>query len=133
MTGAIATVLIVEDEASIRLSVEISLRSLPVRCITAENGQQALDLVDADPPDLILLDVMMPVMNGYQFLRSYRQRYGHATPVIVITAKYDSIDLYWSKKFAITEYIQKPFESGQLRRAVEKALAASPAPDPSLP
>ncbi len=115
------SILLVEDDAAIRFTMEAMIRPLQTDVTAVNDGQEALDAVARSVPDLILLDLMLPHVNGYQFLRAFREDHPDV-PVIVVSAKSDSMDLYWAKKLGVREYIQKPFSSQQLRKAIEAAL-----------
>lgn len=84
------TILVVDDKSSVRQLLQDYLSEQNYRVITADNGENALYTARRDPPDLILLDIMMPKMDGYQFLRRYRQE--RTTPVIIITARQEETD-----------------------------------------
>ena len=85
-----ARVLIVEDDDIIREFVSIALRGVGYDVTTASHGAAALDIVNADEPGLILLDMRMPVMDGWQFSRLYREFPAPRAPVIVVTAAQDA-------------------------------------------
>ena len=122
-----SAILTIEDDPAIRFTIEAMIRPLQTEVISVADGQQALDAVSDAVPDLILLDLMLPHVNGYQFLRAFREEHADV-PVIVVSAKNDSMDLYWAKKLGVREYIQKPFTSQQLRKAVEAALREETVP-----
>ncbi len=71
------TVLVVDDKANVRTLVREYLTAENFRVVTAENGQNALYTARQEKPDLILLDIMMPEMDGFEFIRAYRRRVGH--------------------------------------------------------
>ena len=79
------TILVVDDKASVRTLVRDYLTEEGFRVVVAENGRDALYVARHEKPDLILLDIMMPEMGGYEFLRAYRKE--RNTPVILLTAK----------------------------------------------
>jgi two-component system, chemotaxis family, chemotaxis protein CheY len=85
------TILVVEDEPDIASFLEMALEFEGYQVETARNGQEALTMVQQQPPDVILLDLMLPVVDGWQFLRESR---GHPAtrgiPIIVVTAVYDA-------------------------------------------
>jgi signal transduction histidine kinase/CheY-like chemotaxis protein len=81
-------VLVVEDDPAVQKTIAKALGSMSIEALVANNGQEALDTLAEQWPDLILLDLMMPVMDGYEFLSLFRQLKGsEKTPVIIITAK----------------------------------------------
>lgn len=86
MKAATRQVLVIDDDPATREFFTIALESHGYRVVTAPNGLSALALVDAHQPDVILLDLLMPVMAGWEFLTIYRQRPGPLAPVIVCAA-----------------------------------------------
>jgi CheY-like chemotaxis protein len=81
-------VLVVEDDPAVQKTIAKALGSMSIETLVANNGQEALDTLAEQWPDLILLDLMMPVMDGYEFLSHFRKLKGsEKTPVIIITAK----------------------------------------------
>ena len=82
------TILVVDDEPRIVSLVESYLSQFGYRVVTASNGEEALSRTQQDSPDLIVLDIMMPRMDGYEFLKQYRQVAN--TPVIFLTASCSS-------------------------------------------
>lgn len=119
-------VLLVEDDPSIRFTLEAMLRRLKVDVVSACDGREALDRVDEIAPDLILLDLMMPKLNGYQFLRAFRRQDDRDTPVIIVSVKKDPIDRYWAGKLGVDAYVQKPFTFEEISRAIGDSLAKRP-------
>ena len=84
------TILVVDDTASVRQLLQDYLTQQGYRVVTATNGQEAIYEARRANPDAILLDIMMPKMDGFEFLRQYRKE--KQTPVIVITAKEEETD-----------------------------------------
>lgn len=85
-----ALILVVDDSSDILLVVTRALTKKGYRVCTATNGREALHHIEAERPRLILLDMSMPVMNGWEFVREFRNRYGRGIPIVVMTAKEDS-------------------------------------------
>ena len=112
-------ILVVDDDPSIlRLVADIlSDEGYPVR--TAEHGADALTLVDQETPALVLLDMRMPVMDGWTFASQLSER-GMTLPVIVMTAARDARQ--WSREIGASGYVAKPFDIDHLLTAVESAL-----------
>jgi two-component system OmpR family response regulator len=79
-------VLVVEDEPAVREFLTVALCDLGYQAIAAPDGARALDLLDAVSPDVILLDLFMPVMSGFEFASVYRQRPGQHAPIVVCSA-----------------------------------------------
>jgi DNA-binding NtrC family response regulator len=115
------TILIADDDVDIRDILKDTLNSLGARIVTAVDGQQCLDRVEADAPDVLLLDIEMPIKNGLQVLQELRQR-GSETTVIMITA-YGTIErAVQAIKQGAYDFITKPFDLDHIVLTVEKAL-----------
>jgi DNA-binding NtrC family response regulator len=115
------TILIADDDADIREILRDTLNSLGARIVTAVNGQECLDRVEADAPDVILLDIEMPVKHGLDVLKELRRRRSDTT-VIMITA-YGTIDrAVQAMKEGAFDFIAKPFDLDHIAVVVEKGL-----------
>jgi DNA-binding response OmpR family regulator len=110
----------VDDRANVRLLLEEFLSGQGFRVVTSSNGQDALELARRARPDLILLDIMMPKMDGYEFLEHYRQEY--QTPVIIITAKEEETDAVRGLDLGADDYIIKPFRMRELASRIRAVL-----------
>ncbi|HLI05255.1 MAG TPA: response regulator [Ktedonobacteraceae bacterium] len=120
-----ATILIVENEASNRTLVERVLSTRGYRCLSAENGREALSIIDREPVDLILTDLSMPVLDGYQTAQLIRQRPGMAeVPIVAVTAYALGDVNERAMRVGCTEYLTKPFKPRQLLAVVERLLPA---------
>jgi len=119
-------ILIVDDEQDILRIVAYSLKKWGYDVIMATNGQEGLDKIASENPDLILLDAGMPVMNGFQMLEQLRQTPDFRNiPVIMLTAHSDPKDIDKARAYGIFEYVTKPFDPMELREILEKALSLS--------
>jgi signal transduction histidine kinase len=113
------TILIVDDEEIIR---ELCVRALKdYRILQAENGQEALRVLTHQSPDLILLDIMMPVMNGLELLQKLKEQ-DPEQPVIVMTGYADKDIILSALKAHADDFIQKPINLLQLKTAIKRAL-----------
>jgi DNA-binding response OmpR family regulator len=110
-------ILIVEDDPLIRENLQEALQSEGYLALTAENGQVALDLVTMRPPQLILLDLRMPMMDGWAFVRALRER-GSTVPIIVMTAERNG--RMWAEQLAAAAYLAKPYDLDELLALVER-------------
>jgi DNA-binding response OmpR family regulator len=122
------TILVVDDSASVRTLVREYLTAEGFRVATANDGRQALFAARDEKPDLILLDIMMPEMTGYDFIRAYRKE--RATPIILLTAKLDESDKVLGLELGADDYVTKPFGMRELMariHAVLRRAAATPA------
>ncbi|MDF2626764.1 MAG: response regulator receiver protein [Symbiobacteriaceae bacterium] len=116
-------VLIVEDDPQIARIVQIKLTNNGFTVIHAPDGGAGLAAVREHRPDLVLLDVMMPVMDGYQVLRSLRAEPEFAKlPVIMLTAKGQERDILHGFKDGATDYVVKPFSPAEVVARVQRAL-----------
>ncbi|MEX0803670.1 MAG: sigma-54 dependent transcriptional regulator [Candidatus Binatia bacterium] len=115
------TILVADDDADIREILRDTLSSLGARIVTAVDGRDCLDRVEADAPDVLLLDIEMPVKSGLQVLRDLRQR-GSEMTIIMITA-YGTIErAVQAMKEGAYDFITKPFDLDHVTLVVEKAL-----------
>ena len=117
-------ILIVDDLASNRALLDKIIRSnLSYDTILATNGTDALARMSSQTPDLILLDVMMPVMNGYAFLKELRaHEHWKSIPVVVTTSTGDKAIVREMVTLGISGYLLRPFAAGQVIAAVSEAL-----------
>jgi len=114
-------ILVVDDEEAILLGVGDLLASEGYRVSTARDGREALERFAADRPDLVLLDVMMPEMSGYDVCRAIR-RTDPLTPVLMLTAKSEEVDKVVGLELGADDYVVKPFGTGELTARVHAAL-----------
>jgi two-component system, OmpR family, alkaline phosphatase synthesis response regulator PhoP len=116
----VTTILVVDDKASVRTVVRDYLTEEGFRVVTAENGRMALYVARHEKPDLILLDIMMPEMGGYDFLRAYRKE-GN-TPVILLTARLEESDKVLGLELGADDYVTKPFGIRELVARIRAVL-----------
>ena len=123
-------VLIVEDEPDIRELVVHHLKREGYQVSAASSGEEALRQVQAAPPDLVILDLMMPAMNGLEVCRRLRQDPVTASlPIVMLTAKGDEVDRVLGLEIGADDYIVKPFSPKELLARVRALLRRSrPAP-----
>lgn len=114
-------ILVIEDEKDIRDSLKIILELNDFVVDTAENGQVGLDKAIERKPDLILCDVMMPILDGFGLLEQLRKK-GIETPLIFLTAKAQYNDLRTGMNLGADDYIFKPFKSAELLQSIERRL-----------
>ena len=112
-------ILIVEDEQAISNLIYINLNEEGYNCTCALNGKQAADLIEQQNYDLILLDIMLPEIDGYELLEFVKPL---GTPVIFITAKGTVDDKIKGLKLGADDYLVKPFQIGELLARVEAVL-----------
>ncbi|HET7037260.1 MAG TPA: response regulator transcription factor [Thermomicrobiaceae bacterium] len=113
-------VLVVDDDTSILRLVRIKLQAEGYQVITASNGQEAVELVEREHPDLVVLDLMMPVMDGMEALRQIR-RFSRV-PVILLTARSSGADKVRGLDLGADDYVTKPFDPDELAARVAAVL-----------
>lgn len=114
------TILIVDDEKEIRELIEIYLRNEGYQVLKAGTGLEALELVGRQKIDLIILDVMMPVVNGIDACIKIREQ--HNTPIIMLSAKVEDIDKILGLSVGADDYLTKPFNPLELIARVKAQL-----------
>ena len=118
-----ATILVVENEVSNRILIERVLSTRGYRCPSASNGREALDVLDREQVDLILTDLSMPVLDGYQTTQLIRARPGmENVPIVAVTAYALADEGEAARQIGCTEYLTKPFKPRQLLEVVERLL-----------
>jgi DNA-binding response OmpR family regulator len=108
-------VLIVDDEPNIVTALEYLLTKNGYQVTVAPNGEEALAAVEQDRPDLVLLDIMMPKLNGYEVCRRIRERpEGAAIRIVVLSAKGREVDVSKGLALGADLYVTKPFSNTEL-------------------
>ncbi|KUG26548.1 phosphate regulon transcriptional regulatory protein phob (sphr) [hydrocarbon metagenome] len=114
-------ILIVEDEPSMRLGLKDNLEFEGYQVLIAEDGQAALDVIASDIFDLILLDVMLPKISGFDVCKKLRKE-GNTTPIILLTAKGEEIDKVLGLELGADDYVTKPFSLRELLARIKAVL-----------
>jgi len=123
--SAAPRVLVVEDEAGLRLTLSDRLTSEGYAVETADDGEAGLAEAARGAFDVIVLDVMLPRMNGFQVCQEIRRR-GIATPILMLTARGQVVDKVVGLKLGADDYLTKPFESIELMARLEALLRRGP-------
>ena len=120
------TILIVDDNKSVRQALAEILGSLHMKVLLATNGSQAIELLAQHTPDLVITDLIMPTMNGYELCRWLKNNPATQTiPVVMCSTKSAEFDCYWGMKQGADAYLTKPFQAGELVTTVKHLLSAS--------
>lgn len=114
------TILIVDDKREIRDLVAAYLGQEGFRVVTAADGREALSAAHQAKPDLIILDLMMPEMGGYEFMRAYNKEAD--TPIIILTARVDESERVLGLELGADDYVTKPFSPRELTARVRAVL-----------
>ncbi|MGD8867985.1 MAG: response regulator transcription factor [Gemmatimonadales bacterium] len=126
-------ILVVEDESDIAALVAYQLAHAGYQVRTATNGREALKAIELDPPDLVVLDLMLPEIGGTEILETLRSRKEtRSTPVIILTARGEEADRLKGFELGADDYIAKPFSPRELVMRV-KAVLRRAAPEASRP
>jgi DNA-binding response OmpR family regulator len=114
------TILVVDDETKLRDLIRVYLEQEGYRVVEAGHGREALYVARYEKPDLIILDLMMPEMGGYEFLRAFNKE--AATPVIILTAKVEDQEKILGLELGADDYVTKPFNVRELLARVRAVL-----------
>jgi DNA-binding response OmpR family regulator len=125
------SVLVVDDEPRVLRFVRAELESDGYRVLIASNGRQAIELHESERPALVILDLIMPDLDGFEVLR--RIRVSARTPVIVLTARASDVDKIRGLDLGADDYLTKPFSPGELIARVKAVLRRTQAAAPTLP
>lgn len=114
-------ILVVDDEEDVRLFLQDFLMERDLDVEAAGSGTEALEKMTSQPADIVLLDVMMPAMDGLECLQHIKKKYPE-TSVIMITALKDEVKIAQAKKFGALNYIVKPFSLSYLENELMKLI-----------
>jgi DNA-binding response OmpR family regulator len=114
------TILVVDDEAKLRDLLRVYMEQEGYRVVEAANGREALYVARVEKPDLIVLDLLMPEMGGYEFMRAFSKE--AETPVIMLTAKVEDQDKILGLELGADDYLAKPFNVRELIARVRAVL-----------
>lgn len=129
MGDNMARILIVDDSPSQLMGIRRIVESLGHEALTAEDGAAGVEAAKRELPDLILMDVVMPNLNGFQATRSItRDPATKHIPVILVTTKDQETDKVWGMRQGARAYITKPFSDAELSETISTAIATEPLP-----
>ena len=124
-----ARILIVDDSPSQLMGIRRIVEKLGHEALTAEDGAAGVEVAKRELPDLILMDVVMPNLNGFQATRSIsREPTTKHIPVILVTTKDQETDRMWGMRQGAKAYLTKPFSEEELAEAITRNLVAGPSP-----
>ena len=118
---AMQKILVIEDDANIRELVAWNLSEEGYQCICAGDGREGVEAARREKPDLFLLDLMLPSLDGFEVIRTLRVE-GVSTPIIMLTAKTEEADKVISLEFGADDYITKPFGVRELKARIKAVL-----------
>lgn len=118
-----STVLIVDDSQTLRQMLSDLLQKNGIRVVEATNGVEAKEQIQASVPDLVITDLIMPQMNGYELCRWIKNEpTTQNLPVLICSTKSEEFDRYWGMKQGADAYITKPFHPPELIKTVKQLL-----------
>ena len=124
-----ARILIVDDSPSQLLGIQRIVEKLGHQCLTAEDGAAGVEVAKRELPDMVLMDVVMPNLNGFQATRQLSK--GATTkdiPVILVTTKDQDTDRMWGLRQGAKAYLTKPFSEDELAEVIERIFSTSEMP-----
>jgi DNA-binding response OmpR family regulator len=126
--GSIKTVLIIEDDRNTANLIAVYLKREGFRALTSADGEAGLELALEQRPDLVILDLMLPKLDGWEICRRLRQ--ASEVPVIMLTARAEEVDRVAGLTVGADDYVVKPFSPRELMARVRAVLRRAPLPDP---
>lgn len=124
MNRSSAHVLLVDDNPKGLEFLDLRLKAIGHRTTIAHNGEVAIGIVERDKPDIVVLDVTMPEVNGYQACRAIK-RIDAKIPVIILTAKTEAADRFWAFQSGADEFLNKPIDPALVVQKITALLSAS--------
>ena len=115
------SILVIEDDPAIRLGLKKSLGFEGYRVLEASDGERGLELVFEERPDLVVLDLMLPRLNGYEVCRTIR-KHDRTIPIVILSAKGQETDKVMGLDLGADDYVTKPFSTRELAARIKAAL-----------
>lgn len=120
---SMSTVLIVDDSSTLRQTISGLLIKSGMTVLEAQDGKEAKEKIQANPPDLVVLDIVMPNLNGYELCRWVKNNPDTENiPVVICSSKGEEFDRYWGLKQGADAYIAKPFHPTEMIKTVKQLL-----------
>jgi DNA-binding response OmpR family regulator len=129
MLSMVKTALVVEDDPTIRLVLRTNLENDGHRVLEAESAEAALLMIQDEAPDIVLVDLRLPGLHGFDLVRSLRAR--SEVPIIIVTANTDSHDVVAGLEAGADDYVTKPFVTKELMARIRRQLRRPPAEAPA--
>ncbi len=127
-----ARILIVDDSPSQLLGIQRIVEKLGHESLTAEDGAAGVEVAKRELPDMVLMDVVMPNLNGFQATRTLsREASTKHIPVILVTTKDQDTDRMWGLRQGAKAYLTKPFSEDELAEVIERIFSTSETPPPT--
>jgi DNA-binding response OmpR family regulator len=127
-----STILVIEDDPAILRGLADNLKFESYQVITANQGQAGLDAVRRQKPDLVILDVMLPLLSGYEICRKLRAE-GNAVPILMLTARGEELDRVLGLDLGADDYVTKPFSIREVLARVRSLLRRSSPAKSAMP
>lgn len=120
-----SSILVVDDSPMLREMISGLLNKTGLSISVAKDGEEAMEKIAANPPDLVVLDVVMPNMNGYELCRWVKNNPGTEDVLVILcSSKSEEFDRYWGIKQGADAYVIKPFRPGELLSTVKTLLSS---------
>ena len=126
-----STVLVVEDEPNLLMALKYTLEQEGYDTLTATDGESGLNMAQSRNPDLVILDVMLPSLDGFEVCRILRRQSN--VPILMLTARGEEVDRVVGLELGADDYVTKPFSMRELLARVRNMLRRSSAPAPERP
>lgn len=121
------TILVAEDQAHIRALIEFKLKNAGYKVVAVDNGEEALKKAIELHPDMVLLDVMMPLMTGFEVLAALKQKSEtKQIPILLVTAQSSESEILKGLEMGADDYITKPFSPNELAARIRTVLLRQP-------
>ncbi len=118
-----STVLVVEDNPTLQATIARVLSKSGLNVIQASDGIEAMEKIQVERPDLVVMDIVMPRMNGYELCRWIKNNpIARHMPVVICSTKNEEFDRYWGMKQGIDAYITRPFQPAEMVETVKQLL-----------
>ncbi|MEM9587807.1 MAG: response regulator [Planctomycetota bacterium] len=120
-----ASILVVDDSPTARRTTENTLAQAGYHVITADDGEDALNVFASQQPDAVILDIVLPKKNGFQVCRQLKAETQSDAKVLMLTSKSQESDRIWGQRQGADDYLTKPYEPRQLLDSLQQLLSGS--------